>query len=99
MHGQIEVLVVGRSNNRSQSDIELPASEDTVGRRHAEITLGANSECYIVDMGSSNGTFVADNGKWKKIQQSALTLNTPIRLGTFETTISGLLRSRRKAAQ
>jgi len=99
MYGQIEVLVVGRSNNRSQSDIELPASEDTVGRHHAEITVGANSECYIVDMGSANGTFVADSGKWKKIQQCALDLNTPIRLGTYETTISSLLRSRRKATK
>jgi pSer/pThr/pTyr-binding forkhead associated (FHA) protein len=97
MDARIEVLVVGRANARSQPDIELPATEDTVGRRHAEVTVGANGDCYIVDLGSSNGTFVSDNGKWKKIQQSALSSGTPIRLGSYETTISGLLRFRRQA--
>ena len=98
MQGQIEVLVVGRANTRSQPDIEVPASEDTVGRRHAEITVGANGDCYLVDLGSSNGTYLATGGKWKKIQQSAVELNTPIRLGSYETTISALLRFRRQAA-
>lgn len=97
MHGQIEVLVVGRANASSQPDIELPATEDTVGRRHAEVTVGANGDGYIVDLGSSNGTFVSENGKWKKIQQSAVSMDAPIRLGTYETTISGLLRFRRQA--
>ena len=97
MQGQIEVLVVGRANTRSQPDIELPATEDTVGRRHAEITVGANGDCYLVDLGSSNGTFVAENGKWKKVQQTALSSNTPLRLGSYETTISALMRFRRQA--
>ena len=96
MQGQIEVLVVGRANTRSQPDIELPASEDTVGRRHAEITVGGNGDCYLVDLGSSNGTFVAETGKWKKIQQTALSSTTPLRLGSYETTISDLLRFRRQ---
>lgn len=97
MQGQLEVLVVGRANSRAHPDIELPASEDTVGRRHAEITVGAGGDCYIVDLGSSNGTFASENGKWKKIQQTALSSNTPIRLGSYETTISALLRFRRQA--
>lgn len=97
MKGHIEVLVVGRANTSSRPDIELPAAEDTVGRRHAEVTLGANSDCYLVDLGSSNGTFVSENGKWKKIQQVALSSNTPVRLGSYETTISELLRFRRQA--
>lgn len=97
MQGQIEVLIVGRANTRSQPDIELAASEDTVGRRHAEITVGANGDCYLVDLGSSNGTCVAENGKWKSVQQVALTSNTPIRLGSYETTISDLLKFRKQA--
>ena len=97
MASPIEVLVAGRASSQSQADIQLPASEDTVGRRHAEITIGANGDCYIVDLGSSNGTFVGDKGKWKKIQQAAVSSNTPIRLGSYETTISELLRFRRQA--
>jgi len=95
MPEHLEVLVVGRANARSQPDIEVPASEDTVGRRHAEITLGANGDCYLVDLGSANGTYVDKGGSWKKIQQSAVTPDTPIRLGTYETTIASLLRLRR----
>jgi len=98
MQGTLEVLVVGRASACSHPDIELPASEDTVGRRHAEITVGSGGDCYIVDLGSSNGTFVAENGKWRSIQQSSATLSTPIRLGSYETTISSLLRFRRQAA-
>jgi hypothetical protein len=98
MPEQLEVLVIGRANTRSQPDIELPASEDSVGRRHAEVTLGANGECYLVDLQSSNGTYVAKGGSWKKIQQSAVTPDTPIRLGSYETTISKLLRFRRQAS-
>jgi pSer/pThr/pTyr-binding forkhead associated (FHA) protein len=97
MPEHLEVLVVGRANAHSQPDIEVPASEDTVGRRHAEITLGANGDCYLVDLGSANGTYVDKGGSWKKIQQSAVTPDTPIRLGTYETTIASLLRLRRRA--
>jgi len=98
MASSIEVLVAGRASSQSQADIQLPASEDTVGRRHAEITIGASGDCYIVDLGSSNGSFVGDKGKWKKIQQAAVSSNTPIRLGSYETTISELLRFRRQAS-
>ncbi len=98
MSSSIVVLVVGRASSQSRADIQIPASEDTVGRRHAEITIGTNGECYIVDLGSSNGTFVNDKGKWKKIQQAAVSSNSPIRLGSFETTISELLNFRTQAA-
>lgn len=98
MQGNLEVLVVGRASSRSHPDIEVPASEDTVGRRHAEITVGAG-DCYIVDLGSSNGTFVGENGKWRRIQQASVALGTPIRLGSYDTTVSTLLRFRRQATQ
>lgn len=96
MAGTLEVLVVGRANSRSHPDIELPASEDTVGRRHVEITVGADGDCYIVDLASANGTFVTEKGKWRKVQQASVSLDTPIRLGSHETTIALLLRFRRQ---
>jgi len=97
MPDSLKVLVVGRASSNSHADIELPSSEDTVGRRHAEVTVGAGGDGYIVDLGSSNGTFVSQNGKWRKIQQAAVTLDTPIRLGSYETTLASLLRFRREA--
>lgn len=97
MHGNLEVLVVGRANSRSHPDIEVSAYEDTVGRRHAEITVGAGGDCYVVDLGSSNGTFVGEGGKWRRVQQTSVALGTPIRLGSYETTVASLLRLRRQA--
>lgn len=96
MQGNLEVLVVGRANSRSHPDIEVPAAEDTVGRRHAEITVVQGGDCYIVDLGSSNGTFVGEGGKWRRVQQASVALGAPIRLGSYETSVSSLLRLRRE---
>lgn len=95
---QIQVLTVGRVNSTARSDIEIPATEDSVGRRHAELTLGAAGECYLVDLGSANGTFIQNGKQWVKIQQGSLTLQTPLRLGSYQTTIADLLRFRRIVA-
>jgi len=91
----IQTFVVGRSNSRPTADLLVPASEDTVGRRHAEITLGADGSIYLVDLNSSNGTFVSIEKKWKKVNQSAVAMQQPVRLGDYETTIEKLLQLRR----
>jgi hypothetical protein len=41
MASGIEILLAGRSHTGSRLDIEIPPEHDTVGRKHAEITLGA----------------------------------------------------------
>jgi pSer/pThr/pTyr-binding forkhead associated (FHA) protein len=96
MASGIEILVAGRSHNGSRLDIEIPPEHDTVGRKHAEITLGTCGECHIVDLGSTNGTHVLQNKKWVRVNQMSIPPDAPIRLGDFETTIAELLRFRRR---
>jgi len=93
----LEVLVVGRSNSRQLPDLVVPSVEDTVGRRHAEVTVGAQNDCYLVDLGSTNGTFVAQGKSWKRITQAKVDMDDRIRLGEYETTIRKLLALRRAA--
>jgi pSer/pThr/pTyr-binding forkhead associated (FHA) protein len=96
MPSGIEILVVGRTHSGSRLDIEIPAVHDTVGRKHAEITLGAGGECHIVDLGSANGTHVLQNKKWVRVQQKAIFSDDQIRLGDFETSVTELLKFRRR---
>ena len=96
MASGIEILVAGRSHTGSRLDIEIPSEHDTVGRKHAEITIGSGEECHIVDLGSTNGTHVLLNKKWVRIQQMSIISSAPIRLGDFETTITELLKFRRR---
>jgi len=98
MAAELEILVVGRAHSGSRLDIELPAAYDTVGRRHAEITVGRSGDFHLVDLGSTNGTSVCESGKWVRIKQRTIARSTPIRLGEFETTLENLLGMRRRAS-
>jgi pSer/pThr/pTyr-binding forkhead associated (FHA) protein len=95
MNANFEVLVVGRASSMSGLDIEVPAAEATVGRRHAEITIDSSQRCHIVDLGSTNGTFVRDGRRWKRIKQASLRLDDPLRLGDFTTSVAHLMTLRR----
>lgn len=90
----LQVLVVGRQSASSKPDIAVPSGEDTVGRSHIELTVGAGGMCYVTDLNSANGTFVEECGKWKRVQQSSVRLDSRIRLGEFRTTPAELLAMR-----
>jgi serine/threonine protein kinase len=47
--------VLGRA-----ADCDLPLEADLVSRRHAQLTIAANGNVTIEDLGSSNGTFLDD---------------------------------------
>lgn len=90
----LQVLVIGRQSATSNPDIAVPPDQDTVGRSHAELTVSDNGTCYIVDLGSANGTFLKEAGRWKRIKQAALDLGGEIRLGEYRTTPALLLSMR-----
>lgn len=93
MNASFQTFVVGRANSTHLPDIVISASEDTVGRRHAELSVSADGrgDCVLIDLGSRNGTFIQDGASWKKIQQATISLETPIRLGSYQTTATALL--------
>jgi len=97
MTPNLEILVAGRAHQGSRLDIEIPARHDTVGRRHVEITLGADGSCHLVDLGSTNGTHAMEAGRWIRVQQKTVTTSEPIRLGEFQTTVGELLGFRHAA--
>jgi len=65
-------IIIGRS-----SDLDMVLVEDMVSRRHAKIST-TDSEVYIQDLGSTNGTFV--NGE--KVTRSRLVEGDRILVGT-----------------
>jgi hypothetical protein len=97
MTANLEILVVGRTHQGSQLDIEIPSRNDSVGRRHLEITIGDGGACHLVDLGSANGTHVLDGTRWVRVKQTTVGISSPIRLGEFQTSVAELLGMRRPA--
>ncbi len=89
----MQTLIVGRHSSSGGVDIAISATEDTVGRRHAEITVNDDGSYFIRDLGSANGTFVHDNGRWNRITSSRVGPEQQIRFGDYITNISQLLSS------
>lgn len=50
-----EPIVVGRSSSDAQVQI---LGDSNISRRHAELSVGADGNLYVKDLGSANGTFV-----------------------------------------
>jgi hypothetical protein len=80
-----QILIIGRENSRHPVDIAVPASEDTVSARHAQLTISQAGELFLADLGSRNGTFIHKNGKWIPCRQEPIYPETRILFGEFET--------------
>lgn len=89
----MRTLVVGRQSSSGGVDIAIAPTEDTVGRRHAEITANDDGSYFLRDLGSANGTFTHDNGRWNRVTSSRVSPQQQIRLGDYITSISQLLSS------
>jgi FHA domain-containing protein len=83
----MKILTIGRKG----SDIVI--DDDSVSRRHAELTLTENGKFYLVDCGSSNGTEVKSDGGWKPIKQEFVREDDEVRFaGQYTMTVRELLR-------
>jgi len=89
----MRTLIVGRHSSSGGVDIAIAPTEDTVGRRHAEIVVNDDGTYFLRDLGSANGTFVHDSGRWNRVTSSRVGPQQQIRLGDYITSISQLLSS------
>jgi hypothetical protein len=90
----METFIVGRLSSSGGVDLAVPPTEDTVGRRHAELQVRPNGSYTIRDLGSANGTFVQEGGRWRRISTADVGAHQQIRLGDYATTPSQLLALR-----
>lgn len=82
------------SVGRTQADIVLEDPEGTVSKRHAELTVAEDGvrKLYLVDCGSSNGTFVQREGRWERITQDTVGADDLLRFGSSKVRMQDLLR-------
>lgn len=92
MAEEIRTYLVGRRNSSVPCDIALPESEKSVSRKHLELTVTATGQCYIVHVHPQNTTQVQGrDGTWVPISQDYVDLDTPLMLGSHQTTARYLL--------
>lgn len=85
----IEVFTIGRSD----ADIILNDAANSVSKLHAELTVGADGKSlFLVDCGSSNGTFIERQGRWERIKQDAVRADEAVRFGTNIVQMRDLLK-------
>ena len=82
-----QTLTVGRSPD---SDIRI--RDETVSRRHAELTVTGGGRYYVTDCGSLRGTSVFRGGEWTPLRQGYVGPDERLRFGKFETRVARLLK-------
>ncbi|MEZ5362933.1 MAG: FHA domain-containing protein [Bryobacterales bacterium] len=82
----MRVILIGRG-----TDCDLVLDDDAVSRRHAELRLEPGG-WTIVDLQSSNGTFVTRNGHEARYERLAVTAFDTLRFGTVKTTLPEIFR-------
>ncbi len=78
--------VIGR-----QEDCDVVVQDPSVSRRHAEAEENGMGEIRVTDLGSANGTYVLEGGRWVQVETTTVNARTPIRLGDMETTLERLI--------
>ncbi len=85
----MKTLTIGRKG----AQILLDDSNGQISRLHAELTVSDKNTYYLVDCGSSNGTFVKRDGAWKPLRQGFVTENDEVRFGSsYVIAVRDLLR-------
>jgi pSer/pThr/pTyr-binding forkhead associated (FHA) protein len=75
------VIVIGRG-----SGCDVVLADDSVSRRHAELRLEPEG-WTLVDLQSSNGTFVIRGGRRARCARELITRHDRLRFGTVETSL------------
>lgn len=88
--------IVGRRPDPSKPHIVV-CGDKTVSANHCKIIPLGNELFSIEDSSSTNGTYVKEEGGWRRISTARVRANERIRLGTYATTIGELLHNANEA--
>lgn len=80
------VLIVGRGRH---ADVRL--TDASVSRLHAELVVADDGMLHLGDCSSANGTWIEQEGEWKRVTQRAVALNDRLRLGSIDISVSELV--------
>ena len=84
----IQIHTIGRVG----TDVTLTDSVQSVSKTHAELTLSTDRRnFYLVDCGSSNGTFIHRQGIWDRIKQDVVRPGDLLRFGAVQISMDDLL--------
>jgi pSer/pThr/pTyr-binding forkhead associated (FHA) protein len=81
-----ERLLVGRD-----AACDLRFDDDTVSRRHAAIQATTDGRLRLIDLASSNGTWLRGTGGWRRLVDEAVEPGATIRFGEREVVLRDAL--------
>lgn len=81
-------LLIGRS-----VECDICLDHDTVSRQHARLELLPGARLGLTDLGSSNGTSIAEDAQWRSIEREEVTPDQPVRFGEHEVQLRSLLEA------
>lgn len=91
---------MGRNAAGQSVTVDVGPNFPAVSRRHAVIVAEGPDQYQIIDLRSTNGTEVWENGRWRAVTQATISSSQSFRLGRqFETTIADLARLGYKVPQ
>ena len=73
------------------SGVDIQINDDSVSRVHAELIATQSGSYYLTDCVSSRGSYVARDGKWRRIRQEFISPTDAILLGHYQTTAPALI--------
>lgn len=79
-------ITIGRSQG---NDVVL--GDMSVSRRHAELRTNGSGRYFLIDLDSTNGTFVRDGGQWVRLRQGYVSAEERLQIGDVITTLETLL--------
>jgi hypothetical protein len=92
MNTEQRTYIVGRISSSTHCDIGLPEYEQSISRRHLELTVMPDGRCYIVHLGPGNTTsFQTSDGSWLPISRDYVDWDSPLMLGDYRTSARSLI--------
>jgi predicted component of type VI protein secretion system len=82
--------LVGRNPGSSGARIVV-SGDSTVSSRHCRISPLGDGAYKLDDTESTNGTFIKEQGGWRRVTSAKVRAEDQIRLGKYVTTVANLL--------